>query len=78
MDETISLSEVLQLAEKLPVEDKVRLIERISPQIQRELRQARSMNPKSLRGLWRGLDITAEDIDEARKELWGKFPHEDI
>lgn len=31
-------------------------------------------------GLWAdlGIDVTAEDIDEARKELWGTFPREDI
>lgn len=32
----------------------------------------------SLRGLWKGhgLSISAEDIDEARKEMWGNFPRE--
>ncbi|MDQ3181087.1 MAG: DUF2281 domain-containing protein [Acidobacteriota bacterium] len=33
---------------------------------------------KSLRGLWKGVDISAEDIDEARREMWGNFPREDI
>ena len=30
---------------------------------------------RSLRGLWADLDIqiTEEDIDEARREMWGKF-----
>ena len=32
----------------------------------------------SLRGLWKGhgISISAEDIDEARKEMWGNFPRE--
>ena len=32
------------------------------------------------RGLWKQLevDITEEDITEARKEMWGDFPREDI
>ena len=31
---------------------------------------------RSLRGLWAdlGFDITAEDIAEARREMWGNFP----
>jgi hypothetical protein len=33
---------------------------------------------KSLRGLFahRGIDITAEDIAEARKEAWANFPRD--
>jgi hypothetical protein len=35
---------------------------------------------KSVEGLWAdlGASITAEDIDEARREMWGNFPREDI
>jgi hypothetical protein len=33
---------------------------------------------KSLRGLWKGFDITGEDIDEARREMWGNFPRADV
>ena len=33
---------------------------------------------KLLRGLWSDANITAEEIDEARKEMWGTFPREDI
>lgn len=33
---------------------------------------------RSLKGLWADLDIqiTEEDIAEARKEMWGNFPRE--
>ena len=33
---------------------------------------------RSLRGLWKDLnvDITKEDIAEARREMWGNFPRE--
>jgi hypothetical protein len=33
---------------------------------------------KSLRGLWADLniDITEEDIAEARREMWGNFPRD--
>lgn len=35
---------------------------------------------KSAAGLWEdlGVDISAEDIDAARREMWGGFPREDI
>jgi hypothetical protein len=35
---------------------------------------------RSLRGLWAdlGVRITEEDIAEARREMWGNFPREDI
>lgn len=33
---------------------------------------------KSLKGLWKNVDITAEDIDEARREMWGNFPREEL
>lgn len=33
---------------------------------------------RSLRGLWAGvgIEITEEDIAEARREMWGKFPRD--
>ncbi len=35
---------------------------------------------RSLVGIFadRGVDITAEDIDEVRREMWKNFPREDI
>ncbi len=35
---------------------------------------------RSLLGLWAdlGVKITEEDIAEARREMWGNFPREDI
>lgn len=33
---------------------------------------------RSLRGIWKNVDISAEDIDEARREMWGNFPREDF
>ena len=35
---------------------------------------------KSVKGMWADLkvDITEEDIAQARKEMWGNFPREDI
>lgn len=78
MNESVTLEEVLASVRQLSPVDKARLIERIVPDIERELKSLRSTPRKSLRGLWRGLDITQEDIAEARREMWGSFPREDV
>jgi hypothetical protein len=78
MERVVTLEEALDLVKQLSPLDKARLIERIVPDIERELMAAQPTPRKSLRGLWRGLDITAEEIAEARQEMWGNFPREDI
>ena len=78
MERQVTLQEVLDLASLLPSRDKIRLIERIAPQIERELEAAHPGERKSLRGLWKGLDISEEDIAQARREMWDSFPREDI
>jgi hypothetical protein len=74
----VTLEQVLEAAKQLSLTDKVRLIEQVAPQIEREIQAARSTQRKSLRGLWRGLDVTPDEIAEARREMWGDFPREDI
>jgi hypothetical protein len=78
MEKTVTLAEILDMVTRLSLLDKVRLIERVAPQIEREIAVNQSKPRKSLRGLWRGVDITAEDIAEARREMWGNFSREDI
>lgn len=60
----------------------------LPPQAQREVLdfteslRVRAANPKtplkSPRGLWAGLglDITSEEIADARQEMWGNFPRD--
>jgi hypothetical protein len=78
MERVVTLEEALDLVKQLSPVDKARLIKRIVPDIERELQVAKPAPRKSLRGLWRGLDITEEEIAEARREMWGNFPREDI
>ncbi len=78
MERVVTLEEALDLVKQLSPVDKARLIERIVPDIERDLKAARPTPHKSLCGLWRGLDITEEEIAEARREMWGNFPREDI
>ena len=74
----MTLEQVLDVVKQLSLLDKVRLIERIAPQIERELQVAQSTPRKSLRGLWQGLDITEDDIAQARREMWSNFPRENF
>lgn len=78
MKNAVTLEEALTIVRRLSPVDKARLIERLAPDIERELRSVHPTPRKSLRGLWRGLDITEEDIDDVRREIWGSFPRGEI
>jgi hypothetical protein len=78
MDNSVTLEEILASVWELSPVDKAHLIERIVPDIERELKRARPTERRSLRGLWRRLEITEEDIIAARREMGGSFPREDI
>ncbi|MCZ7570127.1 MAG: hypothetical protein M5U01_16290 [Ardenticatenaceae bacterium] len=78
MENGVTLDQVLDLVQQLSLVDKVRLIERVAPQIERELETVQPTPRKSLRGLWQGIDITDEDIAAARQEMWGNFPRNDF
>lgn len=64
-------------------------IRALPPEKQREVislveylhKKSSAASPKrSLAGLWSDLavDITSEDIEQARSEMWGKFPKKDV
>lgn len=76
--ELVTLEQVLSLARQLPPLDKVRLIEHIAPDIERDIRRHKPL--KSLLGLCADLGPapSAKDIDEVRREMWKDFPREDI
>jgi hypothetical protein len=78
VDSSVTLEEVVASVRDLSPVDKAQLINRIVPDIERELKSARRAERESLRGLWRGLDITEEDMAEARREMWGSSPRQDV
>ncbi len=78
MAKEVTLEEVLELTKQLSLVDKVRLVEKVAPDIKREITASQAKPRKSLRGLWRGVDITDADIAEIRQQMWGGFPREDI
>lgn len=76
MNTVVTLDEVMQLATQLTAIDKVRLFERLAPELERAVLTAQPR--ESLRGLWQGVNITDEDLAEVRREMWGNFPREDF
>ena len=80
MQGTATLDEVLSLDKKLSPRDKIRLIENMAPEIERDLLSSQTKPLKSLWGLWADLGPapSAEEIDEVRREEWANFPREGI
>jgi hypothetical protein len=73
---------VLSLVRQLTPGQKLRLIEAIVPDLEEPLQRAEEgVKPlRSLYGLWKdfGVSLSAEEIDEARRQMWENFPREDI
>jgi len=65
---------------KLPPRDRIKAITIVLSETEHDFPLSKSVKRKSLYGLWKDLnvDLSAEDIDEARKECWKNFPREDI
>jgi hypothetical protein len=73
----------LKLLRELSPRERLHVIAQALPEAERDLSEAdlsdASRPLKSLRGLWkgRGFDISAEEIDQARHEVWANFPREE-
>ena len=78
MNQPLTVDDLIVLAEQLSTIDKVRLIERLAPQIAHDLQSEQAKPRKSGRGLWRGSKLDTDVIDAARREMWRSFPREDI
>ncbi len=57
---------VLEAIQRLSLEEQQQLIE----QLTREIDAAAPVTPLALSGTWPGVSLTAEEIDEARRECW--------
>lgn len=66
---------VLQTLRELPVDKQQEVLDFAQYLKQKNLPKHKK---RSLKGLWADLDIqiTEEDIAEARQEMWGNFPRE--
>ncbi len=74
----LNLKTALDSVNLLSTLEKIQLIQKITAQIESELKMKMLKPRKSLRGLWKGLDIKDEEILQARREMWDNFPREDI
>lgn len=82
MAKPAGLDDVLEQVRHLSTLDKVRLIGRVAPEIERELTSGSEPRaPK--RSLWGllaplGQAPSAEEIDYVRREVWQGFPRDDV
>jgi hypothetical protein len=68
---------IVEVVENLPIERQREVLD--FAEFLRHREKSNGKKPrKSLKGLWKGVNITAEDIDEARREMWGNFPRDDF
>jgi hypothetical protein len=72
----MSLEQIITVSDTLSPLEKVRLVEHVMNSLKSDIEPK---TPRTLLyGLWDGVNISSEDIDEARKQMWGTFPREDI
>jgi hypothetical protein len=77
-DLTVELETVIGMARGLSPLEKVRLVEEVMTLLEEDLTGRKTGPRHSLYGLLPNADISAEDIAEAREEMWGNFPHRDV
>lgn len=79
-EQSATLKEVVTLVLKLSPSERARLMEQLDEMLERDLVQQEKKPLRSLYGLWADLDvnISAEDIDEIRRDMWANFPRGDI
>lgn len=73
----VVLEQIKELAIELTLSEQAELVK----WLQTKMHSEQSAKPKkSLYGLWadQGIDISTEDIENARREMWGNFPRDDI
>lgn len=78
MQNTALFEQVLRLVELLPQKEKIQLIEQIASETEQQTTGIPTMKRQSLRGAWKEIDITENDIATARQEMWHDFPRDDF
>lgn len=80
MFDPVTLDEVVRLTNQLSLLDKVRLLVRLTPDIERGSNMAGSISKRSLWGICAdfGSAPSSEEIDQVRRDVWADFPREDI
>lgn len=75
----MTMDSVLEMLRKLPPQERLKVIARALPEIEKDLSDLHRPR-KSLLGIFSDLGPapSAEEIDQVRKEVWKDFPREDI
>ncbi|MHB8627631.1 MAG: hypothetical protein ACYDBJ_10500 [Aggregatilineales bacterium] len=71
------LEQVKALTETLSSAEKAELREWLAAETETEAPSTKKPLD-SLYGLWAGVNISDEDIAQARREMWGNFPRDDF
>ena len=73
----VTVEMAVEVLRKLSPRERLKLIATVLPETERELPKSQPIQRKSLRGFWKDLNVhlTAEDIDQARREMWTNFPN---
>jgi hypothetical protein len=69
--EISELEQAVALALSLSPIDKVRLVEQVMATLERDLARKEKKPKRSLYGLWSDVHVTDDDIEQARREMWG-------
>ncbi|MDB5292385.1 MAG: hypothetical protein JWL69_3626 [Phycisphaerales bacterium] len=81
MQSQTTVDEVIALARRLSPLEKLKLIERLAPDLETALSSPAVAAPsprRSVRGMFRGCTVSSQDIEQARGEIWGSFPRKDF
>ena len=77
-DSQITFDQIVTMARRLSPLQKVWLIEQLTPDLEAALQASTPPRRRSLRGVLKGCSINTEEIDQARREIWGTFPRENL
>jgi len=75
----VTLEQAIKFLRQLPARERLKILVEEIAEVERETPET-SAPVDSLEGLLEayGPAPTAEEIDEARREMWGNFPRDDI
>lgn len=75
--EPTQLGQVVTLALELSPLDQMRLVQQVIARFERDLASQEKRKPKrTLEGLWPDVQVTVDDLADARSELWGGLSSE--
>jgi dihydroneopterin aldolase len=79
-DDVLEFNEILERVTSMPVQTRVRLVERVLATVTEELMELNKTPRQSAYGALAhlGKAPTSEEIDQVRREMMGNFTHEEI